>query len=149
MTEGIEWEPRFRNWVRWCLSKPRLQGHCGSIEHRYKSPQADVWDPPEPRSPAIDVRDAIEVNRAYLTLPRSYQRTIKVIYFCSHWRASWQAQKIGCRVVDLAERAYRAKTALKNLLHLQHSETRVTTDSLGRYGTTVNQRLPHGAALSL
>ena len=70
-----------------------------------------MWDPPEPRSPAIDVRDAIEVNRAYLMLPRSYQRVIKVIYFCSHWRASWQAQKIGCRVVDLSDRAYRAKTA--------------------------------------
>ena len=147
MSDDLLWNWRWKNWLRWCVSNPRLSGHCGSIEYRYKSPQADVWDPPEPKPQPIDSKDAVIVNRAFTYLDARNQRIIKVIYFCSHWRASWQAQKIGCKVADLSERAYQARRALRNLLQLQESKARVTQNP-GRYGKTVISP-PSGAVLSL
>lgn len=64
----------------------------------------------------VDVNDAVMVNRAFVRLAGEQRRVLKIVYFRPHWRASWKAQKIGCRVVEIGERALRARLMLANVL---------------------------------
>lgn len=112
-----EFHQRFDNWRRWCLQKGLHQGRTGSIEGFYRSPQC--WDPPEPRPPAIDLPDAIMVNRAYMYLAQlapKQANIIKILTFRPHWRPQWQAQKLGIHYTRLDEALDAAKIMLKNQL---------------------------------
>ncbi len=52
---------RLENWALWCKSPGRPQGHCRSIEYRYKAEGA--WDV-KYTPPAIDHFDAIDIEAA-------------------------------------------------------------------------------------
>ena len=110
-------EQRFNNWRRWASARGFYQGHVFSIEGLYRSPQH--WHPEPPAQPAIDVPDAVLVNRAYAYLaiiaPRQ-ARIIKILTFRAYLRPQWQAQKLGIHYLALDEAYYRAKRALANQL---------------------------------
>jgi hypothetical protein len=121
-----EFETRFRNWLRWCRDVYGSQGRCFSAEGAYRSPQH--WDPPEPNmrilEPIMDY-DALLVNRAYWQLAEKTRRTIKILWFRTSWKPTWQAQKIGCHHTELGEVGYRAKTMLKNRLDFVERKSRI------------------------
>lgn len=118
-----EFEARFKNWIFWCRMRGLHQGHAGSVEGRYRSPQH--WDPINPKPDwllMMDENDAVMVNRAYSQLGEYFRRVIKVLWFRPHWRAQWQAQKLSCHHSDLGDLGYRAKTMLKNRLRFIERE---------------------------
>jgi hypothetical protein len=113
-----EFPARFENWRRWADQKGLYQGRAGSAEGAYRSPQ--IWDPPGPRPPMIDVVDAIVVNRAYIQLRLIAERQARVIQILvfrgKHWRPQWQAQKLGIHHTKLEEALSHAKQMLENQL---------------------------------
>jgi hypothetical protein len=121
-----EFETRFRNWLRWCRDVYGSQGRCFSAEGAYRSPQH--WDPPEPNmrilEPIMDY-DALLVNRAYWQLAEKTRRTIKILWFRTNWKPTWQAQKIGCHHTELGEVGYRAKRMLQNRLDFVERKHRI------------------------
>lgn len=62
------------NWARWSRER-RGQGHCASIEHRFRTP--NHFHPPSP-NPSIDVFSALIVEREMRQLPREHR--LAVIY---------------------------------------------------------------------
>lgn len=118
-TEVIDaaFEARFENWVRWCNQKGLHQGRVGSLEGGYRSPQ--IWHPPEPRPPSIDLPDAVLVNRAYTKLAiqaEHYARAIQTLVFMPYLRPTRQAQILGTHYLRLNELLDKSKLMLKNLL---------------------------------
>jgi hypothetical protein len=120
-------EVRFANWLAWCRMRGLHQGHAGSIEGRYRSPQH--WDPINPKPAwllAMNVNDAVLVNRAFVALTESsprMARAIKVIWFKANLRPQKQAQEIGCHWKELEEIGYRAKKMLENRLGFIEKKT--------------------------
>ena len=51
---------RLENWGRWARDRRRFS-HCASIEHRYRNPQYNHWQPPQP-SIFVDVLDAEAIH---------------------------------------------------------------------------------------
>jgi hypothetical protein len=112
-----DFEARFANWLHWCRMKGMHQGHAGSVEGRYRSPQH--WDPVNPKPEwllLMDVNDAVLLNRAYSQLGEYARRAIKILWFRPYWRAQWQAQKLQVHHTELADLAYRAKKMMENRL---------------------------------
>lgn len=123
-------EIRFENWLRWCREgSGEPMERCGSAEGGWDSPQ--VWDAPEPNMRLlmpVNVPDAVLVNRAYVKMAGEWRRVLKIVYFRPHWRDQWKAQKIGCRVSEIADRALKARLMLRNLLAF--SEKRVENPAI-------------------
>lgn len=117
-------EARFRNWVRWCLSRGLHRGQAGSVEGGYRSGQ--VWDEVEPRGEEIDSVDAEVVNRAYAGIEAFARRVIKVMWFRGWWKDPWKAQKLGVNVRDLEETGLRAKDVLRSRLEYMESRSHTT-----------------------
>jgi hypothetical protein len=113
------WEARWQNWIRWCNQKGMYQGRVGSLEGAYRSPQ--IWHPPEPRPPTIDLVDAVLVNKAYTRLallaPKS-ARIIKILVFRPYWRPQYQGQKLGIHYTRLDEALNKSKQMLQNQLRI-------------------------------
>lgn len=126
---------RFENWLRWCREGYREPGdRTGSAEGNWNSPQ--VWETPDPDmgliSP-INIPDAVMLNRAYVRMAGEHRRVLKIVYFRPHWRASWKAQKMGCRIAEIGEKAYRSKKVMQNTLaflekRVQNPVLRVTVE---------------------
>lgn len=159
VSANLDFDQRFVNWRRWCIARGHYQARAGSAEGGYSSPQGKgqpsgwgdyVLSPlPSITQLPIDVVDAIQVNRAFAGLAARARRVIVVIWFRSHWRPSWQAQKIQCRVVDLSDKAHWAKLCLANHLNRIEGRGRLTpaTHNSGSLRETVMSRL--GTAFSL
>lgn len=100
------------------MQKGLHTGRCGSAEGNWRSPQ--VWDAPNPRPQAIDVPDAILVNRAYtrlaLTAPK-HAKALKVLVFMGWLRPTRQAQMLATHYTRLDELLRRAKIMLRNVSH--------------------------------
>jgi hypothetical protein len=64
----------------------------------------------------MDIPDAVLLNRAYSQLGDRTRNIIKVLWFRTHWRPQWQAQKIGCHFKELGEMGEWAKKMLSNRL---------------------------------
>ena len=133
MSLNPDFQARFNNWLHWCQMKGLYQSRTGSAEGLWRSPQVFEDRLPKPTWLLEMIGpDAIVLNQVYTLLARfqpSQARVIKVIWFKPHWRPSWQAQAIRCRVIDLPGRAYQAKTAFGNLLTDQESK-RISVVSL-------------------
>jgi hypothetical protein len=113
-------EKRFDNWRRWCLQKGLHQGRVGSAEGNWRSPQ--IWHPPEPRPAAIDLPDAVAVNRAYTQLAiqsPSAAKAIQVIVFMPYLRPQRQAQILGTHYLRLDGLLDKTKIMLRNVLQGQ------------------------------
>jgi hypothetical protein len=118
-------EYRFQNWLHWCQLKGIYHGKAGSAEGRYRSPQ--TWEPQNPKPAwliAMDVNDAVLLNRAYSQLGDRTRRTIKVLFIKTGWRPQWQAQAIGCHWKELDERGHQAKRMMENRLRQIEGLTR-------------------------
>jgi hypothetical protein len=74
--------------------------------------------------PVIDY-DALLVNRAYWELGEKTRKTIKILWFRTGWKPTWQAQKIGCHHTELGEIGYRAKRMLQNRLDFVERKSRI------------------------
>jgi hypothetical protein len=82
---GSEWVPPehreihefLDHWGRWLKSRG-IQGHCASIEHRYRSPQC--WDERNPRPPEPDAKRAELVESLMRIVPRLSRRVLKLRY---------------------------------------------------------------------
>lgn len=91
------------NWSRWVRLRPH-QGHCFSIEHRYKLRRVDdtvygwgSWNttPPSSPLPAVDSLSALEVERVMRFLPRKHRLALKLEYV---FRMPW---KMACKRLSL------------------------------------------------
>ena len=105
----------------------KFQAKAGSAEGNYHSPQ--VWDDRNPRPQwliELDVPDAVEVNRAYIQLGERTRRVIKILWFRTHWRPQWQAQKLGCHHTELGELGHKARLMLRNRLDFIQKPSRIT-----------------------
>lgn len=127
MEKTFSW--RFRNWVNWCNLKGVHNSRAGSAEGNWKSPQ--IWDERNPTPEwvrLIDHNDAVEINRAYVELDPYPRRVILILYFRTHWRPTWQAQKLNCHVSQLHDKACWARNQLENLLTNKQQGCRNATE---------------------
>src|SRR5258706_9264572 len=81
MTEWVQPEHReihelLVNWGRWALSRIG-QGHCASMEHRYRSPQC--WNDPQPR---IEHNEqlAFLIEQSMRIVPKLSRKLLKLKY---------------------------------------------------------------------
>lgn len=70
---------RLENWARWSRDR-RPQGHCRSIEYRYKS--TDVWQDSEPRT-VFDTLAALEVHKVVAAMPVLHRHLLHYWYIKS------------------------------------------------------------------
>jgi hypothetical protein len=126
-----DFEVRFANWLAWCRMKGLHQGHAGSVEGRYRSPQH--WDPVSPKPQwllTMDINDAVLLNRAFSQLGEYTRRVIKILWFRPHWRVQWQAQKLQVHHTELADLGYRSKRMMENRLkYIERKEKAVVIKS--------------------
>ena len=110
--------------MAWCRMRGVYQERAGSAEGFYRSPQH--WEPQNPKPDwlvSLNEPDAVMVNRAYSQLGVRARQIIKVLWFRSHWRVQWQAQKLGCHHTELRDLGHTAKTMLRNRLRFIEKET--------------------------
>jgi len=81
MTEWVQPEHReihelLVNWGRWALNRSS-QGHCASIEHRYRSPQC--WNDPQPK---IEHNEqlAFLIEQSMRIVPKLSRKLLKLKY---------------------------------------------------------------------
>jgi hypothetical protein len=65
------------HWGRWLQAHP-IQGHCASIEHRFRSPQC--WDERNPRPPEPDLARAMLIEGLMRIVPRVTRKILKLKY---------------------------------------------------------------------
>ncbi len=116
-------------WARWARETMRY-GHCGSVEHKYRSPQC--WWPEEPRPPEINTREAMAVERAIVGLPGLPEKhRIVLVWTWVHrckepWIITRQAKKryrVWVRPQDVQEVLHDAERMVANRLRRQGIET--------------------------
>ena len=92
-----------QNWGRWVRLRP-VQGHCRSIEHRFKFKRIDdtkdgwgAWEttPPPIPLPAVDVLAALEVEKVMRWLPKKHRLALKLEYV---YRMPW---KLACKRLSM------------------------------------------------
>ena len=116
---GSEWiAPEHReihdflcHWGRWLKSRG-VQGHCASIEHRYRSPQC--WDERNPRPEEPDVRRAELVEGLMRIVPRLSRRVLKLKYV-HRGDAAFIAKRLRFPMEHYDTELYRARQIVLNL----------------------------------
>jgi hypothetical protein len=86
------------------------QGHCWSIEHRYRSPQC--WYPPDPKPAPVNATWASLVERNMRIVPRVSRRLLKFKYVDRADHA-WIRRRLHLR--DFDPELYKARQIIKNL----------------------------------
>ncbi|MCR4297560.1 MAG: hypothetical protein NUV75_02220 [Gallionella sp.] len=112
------------NWARWARGRA-VQGHCASIEYRYRSKlRPDMtptgwgdWIPvvPLPILPPIDALQALEVERCMRHLPDGHRMALRLVY------VDRMPRKMACLYLVIAFRDYErylgdARCMIANLL---------------------------------
>lgn len=78
-----------QEWGYWCVygqwggrggRRPFLHGACGGIDRRYKAPPQ--WETPIPRMPEANEPVGMDVQRAFIQLPRNPYRNVLIAEFC-------------------------------------------------------------------
>jgi hypothetical protein len=150
---NAEIHERLVEWGRWVRLRPR-QGHCFSIEHRYKLRRLDdtpygwgSWlsTPPTPPLPAVDALAALEVERTMRHIPKKHRIALKLEYvYRMPWRLICKRLSLpyDCWWVHLSEAQNMVANRLKGL----------TRQNLGRNlsqirpsGQPAETRAPDGA----
>jgi len=144
---------RLENWGRWARDRRRYN-HCGSVEHKYRSPQ--TWHPPQPKVP-VDVLDAqfIQDLIAWAVDQRvmtpSHSKALKYAFIepgYNRWKA---ATKCGVYTPKRLEwLIHESKVLLCNLLELRTGVRYPTRDNLrdGRFLAQPDFRPMGGAAVA-
>ena len=99
------------HWGRWLRSRG-TQGHCASVEHRYRSPQC--WDERNPRPPEPDARCAETIESLMRIVPRVSRKILKLSYV---YRADGEfiARRLRFHVERYEEALYTARQIVLNL----------------------------------
>ena len=116
---GSEWVPPehreihefLSHWGRWLKSRG-IQGHCASIEHRYRSPQC--WDERNPRPPEPDERQALLIEGLMRVVPRVSRKILKLRYV-HQADAAFIAKRLRFHVDHYETELYRARQIVLNL----------------------------------
>lgn len=100
---------RLVNWANWSRDR-RPQGHCRSIEYRYKS--SEVWDQPEPTCEP-NTLDALEVHRAVIRLP-AVNRKLLLWYYCKPVDVRVVRRKLGLTLDGVVRELNKARRMVAN-----------------------------------
>ena len=122
---------KLQNWGRWVRTRP-VQGHCASIEHRYRSKLRPDETPtgwgdwltasPMPPMPPIDELSALAVERVMRHVPKGHRAALKLHYVLR------MPYKLACKRLHLGydrwERfVYDAQLMVANRLHQQEKKS--------------------------
>ena len=102
---------RLMNWAAWSRDK-KPQGHCRSIEYRYKSP--DVWRHGEIGG-RLDGLDALRVYEAVIRLP-SVSRWMLQLWYVQCAPAHYIRRKLKLGREEVVQELNRSRVLLKNRL---------------------------------
>jgi hypothetical protein len=113
-----ELERLLENWGKWCRELYE-QGHCASVESRYRSPQQwhDLGAPQSPPRP-VDRDAALAVNRAWGVMPQPWKSIVR------DWYVRRANPRMTCRKAVIPFRAHESYLAdgrmmMRNLLTRQ------------------------------
>jgi hypothetical protein len=97
------------HWGRWVRSRAS-QGHCGSLEHRYRSPQR--WESPTPRPEEINATCAVLVETCMRVVPKGSRKLLKFryVYLAD---LEWITKRL--RLPDYPQSLYTARQIVLNL----------------------------------
>ena len=98
------------HWGRW-LRTSYIQGMCGSVEHKYTSPQR--WYPPEPKPEPPEEQKALLVERCMRIVHKGPRRLLKFKYV---YRADQEWIQKRLRLRDYSESLYTARQIVLNLV---------------------------------
>src|SRR6267378_6532853 len=107
--EHAEIHDLLTHWGRW-LRSHLSQGHCGSIEHLYRSPQC--WVDKNPRPPEINEASAILIETVMRLVPKLSRKLLKFRYVY-HADREWIVKRL--RLPDFAQSLYTARQIVLNL----------------------------------
>ena len=146
-------EAQLVNWGRWVRLRP-VQGHCRSIEHRFKFKRIDdtkdgwgAWEttPPPIPLPAIDLLAALEVERVMRFLPRKHRLALKLEYV---YRMPWRliCKRLYMPYQGWWEHLSEAQNMVENLLkRLTKQNPGRTLPKIRPSGNPAETRAPDGA----
>lgn len=97
------------HWGRW-LRSAHLQGHCASIEHRYRSPQC--WDERNPRPEEPDLSKALLIERQMRIIQKQPRKLLKLKYVL---RCDKDFIIKRMRLKEYDQSLYTARQIIKNL----------------------------------
>ena len=121
MSEWVQPEHReidefLTSWGRWLKTK-QIQGHCGSIEHQWRSPQC--WDERHPR-PEINESQAELIESLMRIVPKHSRKLLKLKYV---HRCDPVFITRRLRLKDYPQALYTARQIILNLArHALHPE---------------------------
>lgn len=127
MTASNEWvHPEHREihewlieWGRWLKQGGAPNGHCASIEHRYKSPQC--WDERNPRPPEPDIARALLIEGLMRIVPRVSRKLLKLRYMMGGEEV-WISRRLRLKG-DWVQHLYTARQIVLNLTRHQLAPT--------------------------
>jgi hypothetical protein len=122
MSEWVHLEHReihdfLLHWGRWLRTR-KIQGHCASIEHRYKSPQC--WDERNPRPEEPDLSKACLIEKQMRIVPKNSRKLLKLKYVL---RCDKEFIIKRLRPKDYDQSLYTARQIIKNLCWAQLAPT--------------------------
>lgn len=97
LSNGYGVHERLIEWGRYQRSRGAGGQHCGSVEHRWRSPQ--IWHPPGPRPLDIDHQAAEQVEAAVVTLT-TIRRAVLVDHYVYRADPRSTARRAGFPVTD-------------------------------------------------
>ena len=101
---------RLENWAKWSRDRIR-QGHCRSIEHRYKS--TDVHQDERGPRLAWDALDAEDLHRCVCEIPER-QRWLLHLHYLHLSPAGYIRRALGIRRDEMADELNRARRMVEN-----------------------------------
>ncbi len=111
-------EARLNNWQAWGKDKLHYQ-KCKSLEGNYKPPP--VWEAPHLRT-EIDLKDALEIERAVIKLPEKHKMVLVTAYMYKHLLINGRFNKT-CNIIGISRKAEvfddylaKAKLMVENIL---------------------------------
>ena len=122
---------RVRNWARWCKDKDRANGHCASIEHRYRSPQWGHWDTTPPAIQGnVDLLDAYYMEDLMRLLHWRQKEIIRLKYV-KGWKDHWICRQLHIPPNDLLDTHYFSLVALYSYTKTHKRTSRVHGNNSG------------------
>lgn len=98
-------------WGRWLKAGGAANGHCASIEHRYKSPQC--WDERNPRPPEPDLARAVLIEGLMRIVPKLSRKLLKLRYMMGGEEV-WISRRLRLKG-DWVQHLYTARQIVLNL----------------------------------
>ena len=102
---------RLENWAQWSRDR-RPQGHCRSIEYRYKPESGETWDGPAIRT-EYDILGAVALHDAIADMPLKHRLLLH--YWYIHKLPVWSIRrKLAVRIDRMGDELNRARRMAEN-----------------------------------